>query len=264
MKSDPIEELRRSGEIVFTADGALIVSGLPLRLMRWIDAQLRQLGGSLTEIQCPALIGRDFLERANYFESFPHGATRVEATQRCGLLAPAVCYHCFGMLTNVDLNTPAEITCIGKCYRHENGGTDSAGRLWEFTMREFVCVAPSEVVQQQRRDWIEKVRSFADAIGLEGQVEIATDPFFGDASRGRKLLQQLKELKYEFSVALPDGSRRALASFNLHETFFTSRFGIRLFGAPQAHSGCVAFGLERWMLAILAQRGIDEAAQLCG
>ena len=264
MKSEPIEELRRSGEIVFTTDGALIVSGLPLKLLRWIDAQLRQLGGSLREIQCPALIGRDFLERVNYFESFPHGATRVEAIRRSGLLAPAVCYHCFGILTNARLNTPAEITCIGKCFRHENGRTDAAGRLWEFTMREFVFVATSEVVRQQRRDWIEKIRGFADAIGLKGQVEIATDPFFGNASRGRKLLQQLKELKYEFSVALPDGSQRALASFNLHETFFTSRFGIELVGAPQAHSGCVAFGLERWMLAILAQRGIDESAQLCG
>ena len=54
MKSEPIEELRRSGEIVFTTDGALIVSGLPLKLLRWIDAQLRQLGGSLREIQCAA------------------------------------------------------------------------------------------------------------------------------------------------------------------------------------------------------------------
>jgi seryl-tRNA synthetase len=264
MKTDPIEELRRRGEIVFTADGALIVGGLPLKLLQWIDAQLLHLGGTVREIQCPALIERDFLEHANYFESFPHGATRVEAIPRSGLLAPAVCYHCFGILTNAHLETPAEITCIGKCYRHENGTTDAVGRLWEFTMREFVFVATPEVVQQQRRDWIERARNFADSVGLKGKIEIATDPFFGKTGRGRKLLQQIKELKYEFSCAMPDGSKLALASFNLHETFFTSRFGITLAGAPAPHSACVAFGLERWMLAVLAQCGIEKAVQLCG
>jgi seryl-tRNA synthetase len=264
MKTDPIEELRRRGEIVFTVDGALMVGGLPLKLLRWIDAQLRQLGGGVTEIQCPALIDRDVLERANYFESFPHGATRVDAIQRSGLLAPAVCYHCFGRLMDTYLDTPAAITCVGKCYRHENGASNTVGRLWEFTMREFVFVATPEAVKQQRRDWIERVRSFADSVGLKGKIEIATDPFFGKTGRGRKLLQQIKELKYEFSCVMPEGSKLALASFNLHETFFTSRFGITLAGAPAPHSACVAFGLERWMLAVLTQCGIESATQLCG
>jgi seryl-tRNA synthetase len=264
MQTDPIQELQRRGELVLTGGGALILTGLPLRLFRWIDAQLLQLAGEVDEISCPSLIAPQVLERADYFKSFPLAATRVEGGPHSGLLAPAVCYHCFAKLTEACLETPAAITCSGKCYRHENGATDTMGRLWEFTMREFVVIATPELVEEQRRTWIEKIRSFASSIGLEGEVRPATDPFFGTASRGRKLLQQLKQLKYEFSVDFFDGSRHALASFNLHETFFTSRFAIRMAGGPQPYSGCIAFGLERWMLAILAQRGVEHSAELCG
>jgi seryl-tRNA synthetase len=263
MKTDPISELHRRGELAFTANGALIVGGSALRLLRWIDAQLLLRGGSVTEIQCPALIDGNLLERAGYFASFPHQATRVECSQRPALLAPAVCYHCFGRLSDTCLDAPIAITCVGTCYRYETGGTDIAGRLWEFTMREFVFVDTPEIVKEQRRDWIERVRSFADSVGLRGTVAVATDPFFGKPGRGQKLLQQIKELKYEFQCAMPDGSKLALASFNLHESFFTSRFGIALAGTAKVHSACVAFGLERWMLAILARRGVEATAQLC-
>jgi seryl-tRNA synthetase len=264
MKTDPINELRRRGELSFTARGALIIGDLPLRLLRWIDTQLLQRGGILTEIQCPALIDRNLLERADYFAAFPHGATRVEGNDDSVFLAPAVCYHCFGKLCDSCLDRPVAMTCVGKCYRHENGTTNMAGRLWEFTMREFVFVASPENVKRQRADWIDQVRSFAESTGLQGNVEVATDPFFGKSGRGRKLLQQIKELKYEFCSVMPDGSKLALASFNLHESFFTSRFGIAVAGVAEPHSGCVAFGLERWMLAILSHHGLEGTAQLCG
>ena len=130
-------------------------------------------------------------------------------------------------------------------------------------MREFVFIAPPELVEQQRRTWMDKVCCFADSLGLKGEIRLATDPFFGSATRGRKLLQQVKQLKYEFAVDFLDGSHHALASFNLHETFFTSRFGIAVAGAPHTHSGCVALGLERWLLAVIAQRGIEGAAKFC-
>jgi seryl-tRNA synthetase len=263
VQADPIKELQRRGELVSTDSGGLMLTGLPLRLFRWIDTQLLEFGGELCEISCPSLIAPQVLERADYFESFPDGATRAEGGPHSALLAPAVCYHCFAKLTESCLKSPAAITCRGKCYRHENGATNTTERLWEFTMREFVAIGTPESVQEHGRSWIEKVCGFAASVGVKGEVRAATDSFFGAASRGRKLLQQVKQLKYEFSVDVLNSSRCALASFNLHETFFTSRFGITMAGASQVHSGCVAFGLERWMLAILAQRGLEYSAQLC-
>jgi hypothetical protein len=82
-------------------------------------------------------------------------------------------------------------------------------------------------------------------------------------NRGRRLLQQLKELKYELSVpvsvAVP---ALAISSFNLHEAFFSRRFGYKLRGNLEAYSACVAFGLERWALALVAQLGPEVAFHL--
>ena len=39
--------------------------------------------------------------------------------------------------------------------------------------------------------------------------------------------------------------------------------GLTLADGATAHTGCVAFGLERWTLAFLAQRGLEAAAELC-
>jgi hypothetical protein len=55
-----------------------------------------------------------------------------------------------------------------------------------------------------------------------------------------------------------------VASFNRHETFFSSRFGFEMTGGRAAHSGCVAFGLERWVLAWLARHGAAAAVTLVG
>jgi hypothetical protein len=57
----------------------------------------------------------------------------------------------------------------------------------------------------------------------------------------------------------------AIASFNNHETFFGEAFSISLarYGHPTsdratpAWSGCVAFGIERWLLALLVEHGLN-------
>lgn len=238
-------------------DGRAILAGTPLALRHWFDAQF--LGMSLAdlarEVEYPALMERATLERAGYFEAFPHGATTVSGNAHA--LAPAVCYHCYAQFAGARLDAPVTLTCVGKCFRHEDGNFESLARMWEFTMREVVFIGGADWVAERRRAWIERVRAFAASLGLAGAIELATDPFFGDGSRGRKLLQQIKELKYELRAPL------ALASFNLHETFFTGRFDIRQSDDSPAQTGCVAFGLERWVWAFLNQRGPQAAEELC-
>jgi hypothetical protein len=53
-----------------------------------------------------------------------------------------------------------------------------------------------------------------------------------------------------------------VASFNLHETFFGERFAMTLEDGTDAHSACVALGLERWVLVFLEQRGQAAAEAL--
>jgi hypothetical protein len=63
------------------------------------------------------------------------------------------------------------------------------------------------------------------------------------------------------TVPLGEGGRSlAVASLNDHEIHFGEAFDLRLPGGAVASSACVAFGLERLLLAVLVQHGLDPAA----
>jgi hypothetical protein len=73
------------------------------------------------------------------------------------------------------------------------------------------------------------------------------------------LMQQMLPLKYELRLSVdPDGRSVAAASFNNHEQHFGKAFSILLPSGGYAHSGCVAFGWERWVIAFVNQHGPDE------
>ena len=109
-----------------------------------------------------------------------------------------------------------------------------------------------------------KISEFARSLGLRVELTRASDPFFGTSeTRGRKLMQRLKELKFEMRapIGIP-AMKLAIASFNLHELFFAQRFGLRLQDGTEAYTGCVAFGLERWVLALVSELGLSGAFSL--
>jgi hypothetical protein len=58
-------------------------------------------------------------------------------------------------------------------------------------------------------------------------------------------------------LPLGDGRSVAAASFNDHATFFGDAFDIRDGAGAPATSGCVAYGIERWLLAVLVEHGTD-------
>ena len=76
-------------------------------------------------------------------------------------------------------------------------------------------------------------------------------------------MQQIKGLKVELRARMNvKGTPLAISSFNRHETFFSRRFGFRLEDGTDAYSGCVAFGLERWALALAVTLGPKQAFTL--
>jgi hypothetical protein len=96
----------------------------------------------------------------------------------------------------------------------------------------------------------ETISRFQEALGLGATWQHATDPFFRPARNPAYLVQRLEPVKHELVF---DG-RLAIASTNLHHDHFGRAFGIERDGAP-AFSGCVAFGVERWLAAFLARHG---------
>jgi len=83
--------------------------------------------------------------------------------------------------------------------------------------------------------------------------------FMTDKRRIRKqFLQSAFQLKYEIRARLPyKDSTLAVGSYNYHQDFFGRSLNIALPDGSPAHTGCVAFGLERMALAFLSQFGLE-------
>jgi seryl-tRNA synthetase len=128
-------------------------------------------------------------------------------------------------------------------------------------LREIIVIGTRGQVDDVRQSLVRQVIGLIETLELDASIETATDPFFAPGDEGRRLMQQAGALKYELRLAVDATGRTiAAASFNHHHDFFGTRFGIRLADETPAHSGCVAFGLERCMLALLAQHGVDPRA----
>jgi seryl-tRNA synthetase len=258
-----------SSGFVGCSDGRVALGHTAAGLYRWFGGQFLQMAtdAGAEEYRFGPAIARETLARAGYLEAFPDGATSitVEESARPYCLSPAVCYHAYERFAGQRFDRPLIMTAESPCFRDADRRTGGAGRLWEFTMREIVFVGPPVWVQSRRDEWMSRVRLFATSLGLDGSLEPATDLFFGSTGRGKRLLQQVKGLKYELQLAVGKDSL-PVASFNLHETFFGERFAMTLEDGRDAHSACVAFGLERWVLVFLEQRGPAAAESVirCG
>jgi seryl-tRNA synthetase len=209
----------------------------------------------------------DVIERfrqanANTVELTVPDAHALAAPGTC--LSPAVCYHCYQALEAQRLAAgPRTVTTVGKCFRYESTNITGLDRLWDFTMREVVFVGTEDEVSAHRARGIELVKRQIEKWDLEGSIETANDPFFSATYATKRFHQVQSDLKFELRLAIePDASgprTLACASFNLHEDFFGKAFTIAAADGKPAYTGCVAWGLERWVLALFTQHGFEAA-----
>ena len=219
-----------------------------------LDRRLRDLAVSdgAEEWLPPDGMASDTLARAGHFDAFPGFAVPLDDGSG-RFWPPAACYHLYQGLAGSALQRALTVTCACRCARNE--ASISLTRLREFTMREVIFVGVPDHVESERRRWMERILGLARSLGLDATMETGADPFFGPTWRGKRLIQQARHLKFELEVSIVEGEPPvALSSFNLHEDFFGSRFDFTLDGEP-AHSACVGFGLERWLMALVARHG---------
>jgi seryl-tRNA synthetase len=277
-----IGDLRASGWLWDAGPGLIGLRGPVMDLLREIEHELEALARLETdnEWRTPAGVSFETLERAQYFASFPQWLTAAShlsgdenvlsgiassatpgAAARSALgtaetvLPPAVCYHTYAAMAGSVIDAPLSMSATGTCWRHEGDRLAALERGWAFTMREIVCLGSERDVRGLLDRGISLAESLAYKLGLEVELGVASDPFFAPTSRGRAALQRIKGLKHELMLRFPDGRCLAIASFNDHERFFGEAFDISLLDGTRASSGCVAFGVERWLLAVLATHG---------
>lgn len=285
LPEEVITALRERGEIWETAPGLIGLRGSARALMERIAFSLAELANDETsdEWSVPSGISFATLERAQYFASFPQWLTaashlsddssvleaiagsdspgssaRAAMQKPDAALSPAVCYHTYERLAGQSVSSPTLMTAEGVCWRHEGDRLAPLERGWAFRMREVVCVSTPVEVEEFRQRWMLRATAFAESLGLTVEIVQATDPFFAPTARGKAVLQRIKALKHELIVRFPDGRSLAIASFNNHERFFGESFEISLESGEVAASGCVAFGIERWLLAVLAANGVGD------
>jgi seryl-tRNA synthetase len=231
----------------------------------------------------PPLIPREQLETSGYLGSFPHLAGTVfafEGDERAAaeqldrasrhedwsgfqemsemVLSPAACYPLYpAMAARGPLPEGGVTLDTGDSYVFRREPSSDPSRMQIFHMREIVRVADRDTVVQWRLGWRARAEELLRSLGLELELDIANDPFFGRSGRLLAAQQRDQELKWELLAPVSGEKPTAIASSNYHQDHFGHTYGLTTSDGEPAHTGCMAFGEERVTLALFAAHGLD-------
>src|SRR5262249_160922 len=129
-----------------------------------------------------------------------------------------------------------------------------------FRMREYVCIGTAEDVASFRERWMARAQQIATDLGLNFRIDQASDPFFGRVGQMKAVAQVQQSLKFELLIPLrPHAKPTACMSFHDPQAHFGPPWGIADASGQPAHTGCVAFGMDRLAVAMFQTHGIDIA-----
>ena len=239
-----------------------------------------------TEImRFPPVMNRAQLEKSGYLKSFPnllgcvcglHGTEReihaaVSRFDAGGdwttslspadlVLSLAACYPVYpiaaarGPLASGGLR----FDVAADCFRREP--SPRLDRLQSFRMREYVRIGSPEDVSEFRERWMVRAQAIARDLGLTFKVDCANDPFFGRVGQMIAVSQKQQALKFELLIPLRSEEQpTACMSFNYHRDHFGTSWDIRDANGEPAHTGGVAFGMDRLAVAMFHIHGTDLA-----
>ncbi len=231
----------------------------------------------------PPVVPREQLETSGYLGSFPHLAGTVfafegderqaaeqhEAASRHEdwsgfqtmsemVLTPAACYPLYPAIAARGPLPEGGLTLdTGDAYVFRREPSNDPARMQIFHMREIVRIADADTVVEWRIGWRERAEELLRGLGLELELDIANDPFFGRVGRLLAAQQREQELKWELLAPVAGDSPTAIASSNYHQDHMGHTYGITTAAGDPAHTGCMAFGEERVTLALFAAHGLD-------
>jgi seryl-tRNA synthetase len=236
-------------------------------------------------LRFPPVMSRRQLEKSGYLKSFPnllgcvcalHGSetairSAADRYENGGdwttslaasdlVLSPAACYPLYPIVASRG-RLPAGgliFDVAADCFRREP--SRSLDRLQSFRMREYVRIGRPDEITQFREAWMTRARGLAEELALPYSVDVANDPFFGRVGQIMAVSQIQQSLKFELLIPYHAAARpTACMSFNYHREHFGQVWGIQDSLNEPAHTGCVAFGMDRLAVALFANHGLDVA-----
>ena len=286
-QTDPLDHLSETLFHNMGADGVYARTALYEDVVERLAVMITRHREAGTEVmRFPPVMSRSQLEKSGYLSSFPnllgcvcglHGTERDihAAVSRFAaggewttslspadlVLSPAACYPVYpiaarrGALPSGGLR----FDVAADCFRREP--SRHLDRLQSFRMREYVCIGSATDVSDFRERWMVRAQNIARSLGLAFRVDHASDPFFGRVGQMKAVSQVELSLKFELLVPLrSDESPTACMSFNYHRDHFGTTWNIVDSAGEVAHTGCVAFGMDRLAVAMFHTHGTDLAA----
>jgi seryl-tRNA synthetase len=282
--SDPLAGIGPALFMGLGSDGVYARSALYERVFERVVALVDRLRDPRAELmRFPPVMSRRQLEKSGYLKSFPnllgcvcvlHGseaairaaADRHESggdwTTSLGaadlVLTPAACYPLYPLVAaRGPLPSGGLLFDVAAdCFRREP--SRSLDRLQSFRMREFVRIGTPDDITAYREGWMARARELAAELALPHQMDVANDPFFGRVGQIMAVSQLQQALKFELLIPYYAGAKpTACMSFNYHREHFGQVWGIKSSDEELAHTGCVAFGMDRLTVALFANHGLD-------
>jgi seryl-tRNA synthetase len=281
-----LDRLFESGLLIDTGvDGLYGRSGEFEDVIAAFERLIDRTGGGdgAEAIRFPPGMNRAYFEKSGYMKSFPQLAGTVHSF--CGndhdhlsllqcmeegkdwtkeqkatdiALTPAACYPLYPTIAKRGaISMKGGLYDLQSyCFRHEPSKDPARQQL--FRMREYVCMGTEAHVTDFRQSWMDRGVEMMKSVGLDVEIDVANDPFFGRAGRLLANNQRDQNLKFELLIPVTSqANKTACMSFNYHQDAFGQKWGLNLEDGSVAHTACVGFGLERIALALFAKHGLD-------
>lgn len=207
----------------------------------------------------PSIVNTEVLEKAGYFRNFSDLVEFIpNKKNRKFTFLPAACLPCYSQLSGRNLKIGlTAITTRNTIFRNENA-YENIFKMKRFDMRELVFVGSKDRVKKSLGMVTEEIKRFCRDINIDFTLNYSTDTFYGGYPDIKSLFQLLAESKLELRAYSHDtGSFIPVSSINYHGGRFGKAFNIRVKN-EFAHSGCAAFGIQRWALIFLNTHGLNK------
>lgn len=171
------------------------------------------------------------------------------------VLSPSACFHVYEEYKNRVLEGNTIVSFTQSVFRNEGRFNFSEfGRLRDYHVKEIVFIGDADFVVNAREKMMEATKKLVEQLKLDAKMVLASDPFILPKMQIYKKVQTIDKSKYELRMSYGEDCDMSVASFNLHGTAFSKPFNIRV-QEKETVTGCVGYGLERFVLSFLSQYG---------